>query len=122
MSGRSEDQLRIQTEVREADAGRIAVLHLHGEVDLANAQDLEAALDVEPCQSCHGVVIDLLGVTFMDSSGLRVLLLLSNGTTRAALVVEPDSLVMRLLGFAEMAELFPVHPTVDAAVAALEVR
>jgi len=59
----------------EADRqdGRV-VLRLHGELDMATAprlqRDLDAALDARPA----GIALNLQELTFMDSSGIRVLL------------------------------------------------
>lgn len=48
-----------------------ATLTLEGDLDASTATDLQAALDqVDPSSR---VVIDLAGVSFIDSSGLRVL-------------------------------------------------
>jgi anti-anti-sigma factor len=46
------------------------VIALHGELDLAGAATLEAEL--EPLDAA-ALVVDLRGLTFMDSSGLRIL-------------------------------------------------
>jgi anti-sigma B factor antagonist len=58
----------------EGEPDNVAVISLAGEIDLATAPDAErriaAAEKVEPSE----LVIDLREVTFMDSSGLRVLL------------------------------------------------
>jgi anti-anti-sigma factor len=54
-------------------AGRAAVITLQGELDLAGVTALEqelARLDADPPEA---IVIDLRGVEFMDSSGLRSL-------------------------------------------------
>ena len=61
--------LSIRNTVR---AGR-HTLALTGELDLDSATDLEAAVR-EACASGTGLVIDLRNVTFMDSTGLRVLI------------------------------------------------
>ena len=61
--------LSIRNTVR---AGR-HTLALTGELDLDSANRLEEAVR-EVCASGTGLVIDLRKVTFMDSSGLRVLI------------------------------------------------
>jgi anti-anti-sigma factor len=111
--------LDIQTDLQGDDGARVAVVRLDGEVDLANADEVEAVLLSDQCISAHGVVLDLLEVPFMDSSGLRVLLLLRERHERVALVLSEDGAVHRLLGFAEMADSFPIHASTDDAVAEL---
>ena len=55
------------TVAREAGATRLV---LRGELDLATAPQLEHAL----AAAGDGVLLDLRGLTFMDSTGVRVLL------------------------------------------------
>lgn len=81
---------------------------LLGEIDAHTAPKLAASLEVLPDRDT--VVADFSGVTFMDSSGLRVLLeasaraaeagrtlLISNPTTAVRRVVEISGLVDTLL-------------------------
>jgi anti-anti-sigma factor len=56
----------------KADA---TVLALCGELDIASAPGLERALDEFGASIPRRLVIDLTDVTFMDSTGLRALLL-----------------------------------------------
>ena len=51
-----------------------AVLRLAGELDLLTADDLSAAVDESRSSGAERLVIDLEGLTFIDSSGLRSLL------------------------------------------------
>ncbi len=50
------------------------VLSLVGELDLASASTLERELKAAQAGDTGGVVIDLAGLEFIDSTGLRVLL------------------------------------------------
>lgn len=80
---------RFVCEVGSVRAGEPREIHVRGEIDLATAPELEtqirAAFDGGPST----LVIDLGGLTFIDSSGLRVLVALSNeaGERGAALVL-----------------------------------
>lgn len=49
------------------------VIHVAGEVDIATAPELQAALDKLAAEGETCLVIDLDEVTFLDSAGLRVL-------------------------------------------------
>src|SRR5215218_4693662 len=69
----SEGLFRVVTR-REGDA---VVLALLGELDLAGEPRLEAAID-DAHTAGHPLTIDLSGLTFIDSSGLRVLVRLHN--------------------------------------------
>jgi anti-anti-sigma factor len=54
-------------------AGRAAVIALHGELDLAGVTVLEQELARLDADGPEVVVVDLRGVEFMDSSGLRAI-------------------------------------------------
>jgi anti-anti-sigma factor len=62
-------QLRLSTSVIDATA----VIELEGELDLAGANALEQELATPEVDSTGAIVLDLRGVNFMDSSGLRVI-------------------------------------------------
>ena len=94
------------------------VARVTGELDLATAPRLERLLE-EREQPASTLVIDLSGVTFVDSSGVRVLVRearrAQEAGTRLALVSE-DPAVLRLLEITALTEMVPVHPTLDAAL------
>jgi anti-sigma B factor antagonist len=64
------EQLRI--DVRE-ESDRI-VVKLAGELDMANAPLLEDAIESAELAAAKTVVLDLQGLTFLDSTGLRIIL------------------------------------------------
>jgi anti-sigma B factor antagonist len=66
-----------ECEVGTIRSGEACVVTVRGEVDLANAADLEACLRRALAGSPSAVVLDLEALTFIDSSGLRVLVALS---------------------------------------------
>jgi anti-anti-sigma factor len=113
------DRLDIDTEARDLDGARVAVVRVAGEVDLANAEELEAALFSEPCSGSEAIVLNLAKVPFMDSSGLRVLLVaVRDSGARVALVLGEGSPVERLLDYAGMSETMPIRATEDEAAQA----
>jgi anti-sigma B factor antagonist len=57
----------------EPGPGGERVLRVHGELDIATAGDLERAV-LRPREPGERVILDLAGLRFMDSTGLRVLL------------------------------------------------
>ena len=57
----------------EAGHGR-AVVSVTGELDVATAPDLRARLDEAIDAGSAVVIVDLLGVTFLDSTALGVLI------------------------------------------------
>ncbi len=103
-------------------AGGVAVLELHGELDLST----RAALD-EAAAACSGsVVLDLRGLTFLDSTGVQILLRLwrrvdgHGGYVR--LVYAADQPVARVFWVLGLHELFPPYADVRAATAAPHTR
>jgi anti-sigma B factor antagonist len=72
------------------DRGNLLVLALHGELDLATADDVRAAI-AEHGADRAALVLDLRGLTFMDSSGINLLVRLHArpGGTAVAFVAPP---------------------------------
>jgi anti-sigma B factor antagonist len=68
MGGQS--QLNIETR-RESDR---VVITMDGELDMANAPGLQVAIESDELSAAEIVVLDLQGLTFLDSTGLRVIL------------------------------------------------
>lgn len=54
--------------------GTAVVARIQGEMDLRTADDLRAALDQEIDRGCPHLVLNLKRVSFIDSSGLGVIL------------------------------------------------
>lgn len=110
-------QLRIRT--RTTPSG--PVIELAGELDHASApgiRDLLPGLAIEQGQQ---LVVDLGGLTFCDSSGITVLIAARNVALAArstiVLAAVPD-MVSRIFSIVGLDQVFPVHPTVQAAEAA----
>ncbi len=65
-------QAQLQIESRQ-ESDRV-VITMDGELDMANAPALQAAIESDELASPKAVVLDLQGLTFLDSTGLRVIL------------------------------------------------
>jgi anti-sigma B factor antagonist len=55
------------------DAGGVVVVRLTGELDIATAPQADAGLAQAEARSPAALAVDLSGLAFMDSSGLRVI-------------------------------------------------
>ena len=91
-----------------SDSDGRAVVEVRGELDLATAPDLEAAL-LERLDAGEDVVLDLRELQFMDSSGLRVVITAharaADGAAQFAIVwPHPGSEVARILDIAGVEE------------------
>ena len=71
------------------------VVSVAGELDMQTAPQLQEALVA--CDGNQPVVVDVTGLTFIDSSGLHVIFGERGGGKPAALVVAPESDVARVL-------------------------
>lgn len=109
-------------EIRHTEAIGGIVAAVHGEVDLVTAPQLADVLALAVASS-RAVIVDLCGCTFMDSSGVRMLLQLQEVATerRVLLVVVrlPGDLATRPLAWFA-ADHLTIRP--DRASALEEVR
>jgi anti-anti-sigma factor len=110
-------------DIQERDGGAVVVARLTGELDMAVAQSVGAKIAEGVPTSARGVVVDMTGLDFMDSSGVSMLFALARriGRHRQALhVVAPDGRpVARVLEIVEFDRAAPVHRDVDAAMSAV---
>jgi anti-sigma B factor antagonist len=108
------DDLQPELETRLVTGDDRAVLHARGEVDLYSAGDFATALEDAATSAPH-LVVDLTGVRFMDSTGLRALLQAQRRSddagSRLELAVDPSGPVARLLELAGVSDLFEVTKT-----------
>ena len=115
----SEEVFEVDVEERSAPSGSATLLVVRGEVDMDTADQFERAIE----QVGGPLAIDLSRVAFMDSTGLRVLLTASVARDRAlAVVLRPESPVMRLLELAQVSDRVPSFETEDEALASLELE
>lgn len=92
---------------------------LAGEVDLSNAAELDRAITDAVPNSAKGLVLDLSGLSYIDSSGIRLVLALA-GSLRwrgqeLVISVPEGSACRRVLDLAGIA--VTVEATEDAALA-----
>ena len=87
-----------------------AVIELSGELDLANSPKLETAILDAEASEIGRIVIDLSGLTFVDSSGLAVLLAAHarsrQDSNRLRFVPCGHESVVRVLKLTETEEVF----------------
>ncbi len=100
---------RFECDINNARRGAACVLTVRGDIDLASAPDFETSLRTALDGSPSSIMIDLTGLTFIDSSGLRVLVSLSKeaqsrGATLGLRNVPPHA--QRVLDITGLSEWF----------------
>ncbi|MFF5029906.1 STAS domain-containing protein [Streptomyces collinus] len=101
-----------------AESGGVTVVAAHGEVDRDSAPQLLEALTAGDSSACR-TVLNLSGITFMDSSGINVLIVAhrsaesSGGWLRLA---APSPSLARLIQIVGLDEVIPCRPTVQDAL------
>jgi anti-anti-sigma factor len=109
--------LEVATESIQSDGHDIALVRVEGEVDLANFEELGTALSSPPCSDSSGLLLDLRGVEFVDSSGLRVMLTCAQSFgERFAMLLTTGSAVDTLFEMVDVRERLNVSATEEEAL------
>ena len=101
--------------------GTICLVRVHGEIDLSNAQEVSTAIGSAMGQEARRLVVDLSDITYLDSSGVALLLRLAERlqTRRRQLhlVVPRGSPVRRVLVFTGVPRVIPVEARLEDVLA-----
>ena len=96
------------------------IITVRGEVHVSTAPEFSERLNDAIAGGKTGVIIDMIGVEFIDSTGLSVLLnglrRVTRAQSRLSLVV-PNPTVLRLFEITRLDSTFDIRPDRDAAVA-----
>lgn len=102
------------------ERGRVLRVRLAGEVDLSNASTLEAKIIGLMPNEALGLVLDLTRVSYLDSSGIRMLLTLVGRFSwrgqRLVIVAPPESRVRKVLQLAGAGHALVVDAAEDDAI------
>jgi anti-sigma B factor antagonist len=96
----------IQT--RSGPAG-VPIVTVSGDLDISNADDLEAILAPITARRPARLIFDLSGLRFMDSAGIAVLL----GAARKVDAVQlrtPSPAVRRVIELTGLTQVLPIEP------------
>ncbi|MEL6822569.1 MAG: STAS domain-containing protein [Calditrichota bacterium] len=107
--------------VTTAEQGSAKVIAVTGEVDLYSSPKLREALNGLTDTKEARIVVDMSGVSYMDSSGLATLVeaLQKTGGYKGAFSlasVTPE--VLSVFQLSRLDQVFDIHETVDSAVSA----
>ncbi len=109
--------------IEERDTGAVHTIALRGELDVGTAPELASAIDMARAHGLRRILVDLTGLEFCDSTGLRALigaaqeLRIARG--RLTVVCPDEGPVSRLLGLTGMRETLDVYRDVAVAAASL---
>ena len=104
-------------EIAVSDTGGVRLLRLTGELDLAGVDRFERLLSADPTPEAATFVLDMRGLTFIDSSGLRALIMADQRVRaeggRFIVVRGPDRVneVLEMTGVAQRIELVDEPPS-----------
>jgi anti-sigma B factor antagonist len=102
---------RVDTEVH----GEAYVVSAHGEIDISNAGQLLAAIEAAMPNGAHELVLDLTGVSYLDSAGVSLVLRLARrlqGRRQEMSLVAPEGSPVRAV--LEVAGVPKVVPVLEA--------
>jgi anti-anti-sigma factor len=92
------------------------VARMTGAIDLSNVEDLGRQVEGAVSNRARGLVLDLSAVTYLDSTGLRLIYRLArrlgDRQQRLRLVVPDDSRIRRVLTLAGVGTVAPMVPDV----------
>lgn len=101
--------------------GPALVVALQGEVDLQTSPEARQVL-LSAVAQARPVLVDLSGVAYIDSSGVASLveaLQTARKSGQELMLAAVSEGAMRVLKLARLEQVFPIHPTLDEALAAL---
>ena len=115
------EQFSCEAQLLDETLGLIAV---HGEVDLATCDRIREAVETLRVQGIQRLVFDLMHVSFLDSSGVGVLveeyrvLLMEHEGHHSLHIAATDPTVLRVLQLTGLDKVFLIHATKADALAA----
>jgi anti-sigma B factor antagonist len=103
----------VEFSIQAVTEGPTTTLRVAGEVDLATADELNQAIAAALQAGPGALVVDLAEVTFLDSTGLAVLVAVTNqtGTSGVRLTIrDPAPRVRNVIRITGLGEFLPIEP------------
>jgi anti-sigma B factor antagonist len=104
----------VEFSIRAVTEGPTTTLRVAGEVDLATADELSQAATAALESGTQTLVIDLAEVTFLDSTGLAVLVAVTNRTTADSVsltIRDPAPRVRNVINITGLGRFLPISPS-----------
>ena len=114
----------MKIEVIDTQKGGIHLVKIDGRLDANFSLQLEDEIDRLLEQKTKNIILDLSGVTYLSSSGLRVLLSINKQTEGIGglVLLNPGDVVKRIIEVAELDDLLIQAKTEEEAMAILGVK
>ena len=112
-----EPKLKLSLETR--NRGDVMIVHCHGRIVYRDEAAALSRLAGEVLQSTRKVILDLSGVSAMDSAGIGELALLQSWAQGKDAVLKcagPNAFVRNLLDLTNLDSVLEIHPSVDQAL------
>ena len=103
----------------------MTVVAVGGEIDIATSPELSRRLEGLDGAGSFQVVVDLSGLTFLDSSGIRSLVVSSReieGRGGTMILAAPQPHIQRVFSTVHLSDVIAIEPTLEAALATLGTR
>ena len=102
------------------EASGITTASVDGEIDLSNAAELEMAISHAVGNEALGLVVDLVRVDYLDSSGVTLLFNLARRVARRqqafAVIVPAEAHVREILSLSGATEALPLRESLEEAL------
>ncbi len=115
------ERIRLETETREVSGTKI--LDVEGEIDVYTAPQFKEAVNKVIADGQKHLIINMAGITYMDSSGFGTLLSATKklrpqgGTVN---LVQCNRAIDRILKITRLNTVFATYDSVDEAISACE--
>jgi anti-sigma B factor antagonist len=100
------------------------VIHVHGDLDISATDSLRKALGLAMTEGGGPVIVDMVDLDFIDSSGLGVLVAARNLAQQHevdfACVCDPDGHVRRVFSVSQVDQVVRIYPTLADALTQYE--
>jgi anti-sigma B factor antagonist len=108
------------------ERGDVVIARLAGELDLSNVHDVGDGLNAAVTRDTAGLVLDLSGLTHLDSAGVRLLFdlrtRLATARQRLVAVVPEGAAIREVLDLAAVPAAVPLYTELEDAVVAAAAR
>jgi anti-sigma B factor antagonist len=114
----------MKIEIIDTQRGGIQLVKIEGRLDANFSLQLEDEVDRLLEHDTKSIILDLSGVTYLSSSGLRVLLSINKQTQVAGglVLINPREVVKKIIEVAELDDILTQTKTLEEAMAILEAK